>query len=123
MVWTNGRDRPRRYLISVGRDRLRSEILNSMWDICDVENSTMADEIWDALFMHVERHGGLSKNDGRVMLDRVEDVVVEDDVFDDTVVNEAYAAQEELVEEVLDAERTESRMVDSRNIFGRKGGQ
>ena len=119
MVWTNGRDRPRRYLISVGRDRLRSEILNSMWDICDVENSTMADEIWDALYMHVERHGGLTKNDGRVMLDRVEEV--KDDAFDDAVVNESNEAQEQVVEEVLDAERRVERRMATSHMFGNKG--
>tara|TARA_R110000824_G_scaffold389650_1_gene585862 strand:+ start:853 stop:1146 length:294 start_codon:yes stop_codon:yes gene_type:complete len=97
--------------------------MEEMWKIVDIESSSMADEVWDSLFMHVERHRGL--------LDKAEelapsvDIGVPDEVniFDDVVANEAYAAQEDLVEEVLDAERTESRMVDSRNMFGRKGGQ
>jgi len=123
MVWSKTEARPKRYLISVGRDRLREKVMEEMWEIVDSEGSSMADEVWDALFMHVERHRGL--------LDKAEelapsvDISAPDEVniFDDVVANEAYAAQEDLVEEVLDAERTESRMVDSRNMFGRKGGQ
>lgn len=123
MVWSKTEARPKRYLISVGRDRLREKVMEEMWKIVDIESSSMADEVWDSLFMHVERHRGL--------LDKAEelapsvDIGVPDEVniFDDVVANEAYAAQEDLVEEVLDAERTESRMVDSRNMFGRKGGQ
>ena len=46
-----------RYLISVGRDKLRAKTLLDMWDICDREGSSMADEIWDALYTHVERYG------------------------------------------------------------------
>ena len=121
MVWTAGADRPRRYLISVGRDRLRSEILNSMWDICDVENSTMADEIWDALYMHVERHGGLSKSDGRVMLNSSEAEDALDAVVEDVVVNESNEAQEQVVEEVLDAERRVERRMATSHMFGNKG--
>ena len=57
MVWTKEVERPMRYLISVGRDKLRAKTLLDLWDICDHEGSTMADEVWDALFTHVERYG------------------------------------------------------------------
>ena len=121
MVWSKSKERPKRYLISVGRDRLREKVMEDLWQVVDLEGSSMADEVWDALYMHVERH--------REMLDKVVklepsvDMSMPDDtnVFDDAVANEAYAAQEDLVEEVLDEERTESRMVDSRNMFGHKG--
>ena len=121
MVWSTTKERPKRYLISCGRDRLREKVMEDLWKIVDSEGSSMADEVWDALYMHVERH--------REMLDKSEELVpsvdmsMPDDtnVFDDAVANEAYAAQEDLVEEVLDEERTESRMVDSRNMFGHKG--
>jgi len=121
MVWSKSKERPKRYLISVGRDRLREKVMEDLWQVVDLEGSSMADEVWDALYMHVERH--------REMLDKSEELVpsvdmsMPDDtnVFDDVVANESYAAQEELVEEVLDEERTESRMVDSRNMFGHKG--
>ena len=71
MVWRNGKERPKRYLISVGRDRLREKILSEMWQICEMEDSTMADEIWDALYMHVERH--------RELLDKYEPVEIEEE--------------------------------------------
>ena len=146
MVWRDGKERPKRYLISVGRDRLRAKILSEMWQICDIEGSSMADEIWDALYMHVERHRDLlDKGDGSGLMDegpqpdfslpeenehfekQVDEMVEEaneekvpDNVFDDAVKDEAVLAAAEEVEEVLDDERTESRIVDSRNMYGRK---
>ena len=44
-------------------------------------------------------------------------------IFDDVVKDEAMQAAAVEVEEVLDEERTESRVVDSRNMYGHKGGQ
>jgi len=87
--------------------------------VVDIEGSSMADEVWDALYMHVERHRDLL--DKSVDLVPSVDMSMPDDVFDDAVANESYEAQEDLVEEVLDGERTESRMVDSRNMYGHKG--
>ena len=139
MVWRNGKERPKRYLISVGRDRLREKILSEMWQICEMEDSTMADEIWDALYMHVERH--------RELLDKYEPVEIEEEptadagdgsglmdkepqpdfsmpeggnIFDKIVGDMVAEASAEEVEEVLDVERRESRIVDSRNMYGRK---
>ena len=108
MVWSKTKERPKRYLISCGRDRLREKVMEDLWKIVDSEGSSMADEVWDALYMHVERHKDLLESS-------------DDDEFSDVVANEAYDAQEDVVEEVLDEERTESRMVDSRNMFGYKG--
>ena len=121
MVWSKSKERPKRYLISVGRDRLREKVMEDLWQVVDLEGSSMADEVWDALYMHVERHREML--DKNVKLEPSVDMSMPDDtnVFDDAVANEAYAAQEDLVEEVLDEERTESRMVDSRNMFGHKG--
>ena len=45
MGWTKSKERPMRYLISVGRDRLRKKTLMDLWDICDSEGSSMADEV------------------------------------------------------------------------------
>ena len=60
-----------RYLISVGRDKLRAKTLLDLWDICDREDSTMADEVWDALYTHVERYGKTHDGgDGRGLMDR-----------------------------------------------------
>jgi hypothetical protein len=110
-----------RYLISVGRDRLRKKTLMDLWDICDREGSSMADEIWDALFTHVERYGVGTGGDGRVMMDeepKPDFSMADDDGFDDVVANEAYEAQENVVEEIIDEESREPRRVASSNIFG-----
>jgi hypothetical protein len=121
MVWTKEKERPMRYLISVGRDRLRKKTLMDLWDICDREGSSMADEIWDALFTHVERYGVGTGGDGRVMMDeepKPDFSMADDDGFDDVVANEAYEAQENVVEEIIDEESREPRRVASSNIFG-----
>ena len=143
MVWRNSPERPKRYLLSVGRDRLRGKILSEMWQICEIEESSMADEIWDALYMHVERHRDLlDKGNGSGLMDtgpqpdfsmpeenehfekQIDEMVEEEkvykNVFDDVVKDEAMEAAAIEVEEVLDGERTESRIVDSRNMYGRK---
>ena len=138
-------ERPKRYLLSVGRDRLRGKILSEMWQICEIEESSMADEIWDALYMHVERHRDLlDKGNGSGLMDKepqpdfslpeenehfekqVDEMVEEpeekvyENIFDRVVNDESMEAAAIEVEEVLDEERTESRIVDSRNMYGRK---
>ena len=122
MVWSKTRDRPKRYLISVGRDKLREKVMGDLWRIVDSEGSSMADEVWDALFMHVERHKEVldveepldDAGDGRIHMQR-------DEVFEDTVANEAYDAQEKVVEEVLDAERKVERRMATGDMFRNKG--
>ncbi len=112
MVWSTTKERPKRYLISAGRDRLRERVMGDMWRIVTLEGSSMADEIWDALFMHVERHKDMLEpeedgGDGRIHMER-------DTEFEDTVINESHAAREEVVGEILDAERrVERRMATS----------
>tara|TARA_R100000781_G_scaffold28052_1_gene20784 strand:- start:540 stop:848 length:309 start_codon:yes stop_codon:yes gene_type:complete len=101
----------------VGRDRLRKKVMEDLWDIVDSEGSSMADEVWDALFMHVERHKAIEgpeddAGDGRIHMD---------DEFSDVVANEAYEAQEEVVEEVLDAERRVERRMVTSDMFRNKG--
>jgi len=116
-----------------------------MWQICEIEESSMADEIWDALYMHVERHRDLlDKGDGSGLMDKepqpdfslpeenehfekqVDEMVEEpeekvyENIFDRVVNDESMEAAAIEVEEVLDEERTESRIVDSRNMYGRK---
>jgi len=117
MVWSKTRDRPKRYLISVGRDKLREKVMGDLWKIVDSEGSSMADEVWDALYMHVERHKGIEEpeddaGDGRIHMDNE---------FEDVVANEAYEAQEEVVEEVLDAERRFERRMVTSDMFRNKG--
>jgi hypothetical protein len=115
MVWSKTKERPKRYLISVGRDRLRKKVMEDMWGIVDSEGSSMADEVWDALFMHVERHKSIEPEDdggdGRIHMDNE---------FNDVVANEAYDAQEKVVEEVLDAERRVERRMATSDMFRNK---
>ena len=118
MVWSKTRDRPKRYLISVGRDKLREKVMEDLWSIVDSEGSSMADEVWDALYMHVERHKKIELEDdvgdGRIHMDNE---------FSDVVANEAYEAQEKVVEEVLDAERRVERRMATSDMFRNSGGQ
>ena len=128
MVWRDGKERPKRYLISVGRDRLRAKILSEMWQICDIEESTMADEIWDALYMHVERHRVLlDAGDGSGLMDKgpqpdlsLPEEKVYENVFDDAVKDEAMEAAAVEVEEVLDDERTKEPRMATSDMFRRK---
>ena len=43
MVWSKTKERPKRYLISVGRDKLREKVMENLWRIVEVEGSSMAD--------------------------------------------------------------------------------
>jgi len=118
MVWSTTKERPKRYLISAGRDRLRERVMENMWRIVTLEGSSMADEIWDALFMHVERHKDMLEpeedgGDGRIHMER-------DDDFEDTVINESHAAREEVVGEILDAERRVERRMATSDMFRNK---
>jgi len=120
MVWSKTRERPKRYLISVGRDRLRKKVMDDLWRIVESEESSMADEVWDALFMHVERHKEVldveepldDAGDGRIHMDND---------FNDVVANEAYDAQEKVVEEVLDAERRVEQRMATSDMLRNKG--
>jgi uncharacterized protein (UPF0276 family) len=81
--------------------------MEDLWKIVDSEGSSMADEVWDALFMHVERHKGV-----------VTDL---DGDFDDVVANESAEAHEEVVNEVLDAERRVERRMATSDMFRNTG--
>jgi len=119
MVWSKTKERPKRYLISVGRDKLREKVMGDLWKIVESEGSSMADEVWDALYMHVERHKDMLEpeddgGDGRIHMER-------DIEFEDVVANETYDAQEKVVEEVLDAERRVERRMATSDMFRNKG--
>ena len=122
MVWSKTRDRPKRYLISVGRDKLREKVMEDLWRIVSLEGSSMADEVWDALYMHVERHKDMLEldvqeddgGDGRIHMQRNDD-------FEDTVINESHAAREEVVGEILDAERRVEQRMATSDMFRNTG--
>ena len=55
MPWAKNKSKPKSYLISPGRDDTRNEIWDELNEICKKNESTHAEEIWDAIWMHVER--------------------------------------------------------------------
>ncbi len=126
---TNKSSESTRYMIQVGTNRFRRETWEAMKDICAIEGTRLADEIWAALDMHVKTYAMSQKNalvgDGRVMMDRPIDTAPEGhgNVFDEVVDKIVRDAEEELAEEVVDAEREDTgrtdngRMADS-NMFG-----
>ena len=81
--------------------------MEDLWKIVDSEGSSLADEVWDALFMHVERYKGIGTDlDGE---------------FDDAVANESAEAHEEVVNEVWDAERRVERRMATSDMFRNTG--
>jgi hypothetical protein len=107
-------------MIQVGTNRFRRDTWEAMKDICAIEGTRLADEIWAALDMHVKNYSDEQKlnGDGRVMMDKAPV-----NVFDDVVEKAVQDAHAEVVEEVVDAEKEDTgrtdngRMADS-NMFG-----
>ena len=95
---TNQSSESTRYMIQVGRNRFRRDTWEAMKDICAVEGTRLADEIWCAMDAHVKEYassnGVKDSGDGRIHMAR-------DTEFDDVVANETYAAQEDVVEEIF----------------------
>ena len=118
---TNKSSEATRYMIQVGTNRFRRDTWEAMKDICAIEGTRLADEIWAALDMHVKQYSDEQKlnGDGRVMMDKPPA-----NVFDDVVDKVVKEAQEEVLEEVADAKGAEEdgsaddgRMASS-NMFG-----
>lgn len=119
---TNKSSESTRYMIQVGTNRFRRETWEGMKDICAIEGTRLADEIWAALDRHVKEYAMGQKDalvgDGRVMMDRPPA-----NVFDEVVDKVVKEAHDNVVEEVVNAEkedtgRTEHGRVDSSNMFG-----
>ena len=55
MPWAKNKEKPKSYLITPGRDDARNELWDELDMICKKNETTFADEIWDAIWMHVER--------------------------------------------------------------------
>ena len=119
---TNKSSESTRYMIQVGTNRFRRDTWEGMKDICAIEGTRLADEIWAALDRHVKDYAMGQKDalvgDGRVMMDRPPA-----NVFDDVVDKVVKEAHDNVVEEVVDAEKEDTgrtddgRMADS-NMFG-----
>jgi len=126
-----------RYMLQVGNNRFRRETWDSIKDICAIEGTPMADEIWQALDMHVRAYAERQNNDiaiktkkaldkiddggdGRIHMPRAKAEVEEstDNVFDRIVEEAVHEATEEEVEEVVSEERSDVRRVATSDMFG-----
>ena len=112
-----------RYMLQVGNNRFRRETWESIKDICAIEGTPMADEIWQALDTHVRAYAQKQDGgDGRIHMPRAE-VKAEpeesmDNVFDKIVESAVQDATEEEVEEVVSEERAEYGRVATSDMFG-----
>ena len=129
-----------RYMLQVGNNRFRRETWDSIKDICAIEGTPMADEIWQALDMHVRAYAERQNNDiaiktkraldklpseedggdGRIHMPRAKAEVEEstDNVFDKIVEEAVHEATEEEVEEVVREARAEDRRMATSDMFG-----
>jgi len=120
---TNKSSDSTRYMIQVGTNRFRRDTWESMKDICAIEGTRLADEIWAALDLHVKNYSSEQKSslngDGRVMMDKPPA-----NVFDEVVEKVVQEAHEDVVEEVVDAKeaedtgRTEHGRMANSDMFG-----
>ena len=119
---TNKSSESTRYMIQVGTNRFRRETWEGMKDICAIEGTRLADEIWAALDRHVKEYSTEQKahlnGDGRVMMDRPPA-----NVFDEVVDKVVKEAHDDVIEEAVNVEKEDTgrtehgRVVDS-NMFG-----
>ena len=112
-----------RYMLQVGNNRFRRETWESIKDICAIEGTPMADEIWQALDTHVRAYAGKQDGgDGRIHMSKEgrTDIPSEktDNVFDKIVESAVHDATEEEVEEVVSEERTDDRRMATSDMFG-----
>ena len=110
-----------RYMLQVGNNRFRRETWDSIKDICAIEGTPMADEIWQALDTHVRNYAQKQDGgDGRIHMPRPKAKVEEntENVFDKIVEEAVHEATEEEVEEVVSEARAEDRRMATSDMFG-----
>ena len=114
-----------RYMLQVGNNRFRRETWDSIKDICAIEGTPMADEIWQALDTHVRNYAQKQDGgDGRIHMARpkvkAEPELEEstENVFDKIVEEAVHEATEEEVEEVVIEERSDNRRMATSDMFG-----
>ncbi len=112
-----------RYMIQVGRNRFRRDTWESMKDICAIEGTRLADEIWCAMDAHVKEYANSSTEGGVSGPRELEpDMSMPEErgnVFDKLVEETVAKATEDVVEEVVGDERTDRGRVVSSDMFGR----
>jgi hypothetical protein len=113
-----------RYIIQVGNNRFRRDTWDSLKDICSIESTPMADEIWCALDAHVRAYAEKQSDagDGSGLLDKGPrpdfSLPENDNIFDKMVDDMVAEAAEEEVEEVVHEERRERGRMASSDMFG-----
>ena len=112
-----------RYMIQVGRNRFRRDTWESMKDICAIEGTRWADEIWCAMEANVKEYAASNTVRGVSEPRELEpDMSMPEErgnVFDKLVEETVAKAAEEVVEEVVEDERTDRGRVVSSDMFGR----
>ena len=112
-----------RYMIQVGRNRFRRDTWESMKDICAIEGTRLADEIWCAMDAHVKEYADSNTVRGVSEPRELEpDMSMPEErgnVVDKLVEETVAKAAEEVVEEVVEDERTDRGRVVSSDMFGR----
>ena len=123
---TNKSSDSTRYMIQVGTNRFRRDTWESMKDICAIEGTRLADEIWCALDAHVKEYAESNTKksldmggDGRIHMQPAPDMSMPDEnVFDKLVDNMVAEATQEEVEEVVSEERRDGGRLASSDMFG-----
>ena len=111
-----------RYMLQVGNNRFRRDTWETLKDICAVEGTPMADEIWCALDTHVRAYA--EKQDTVVppkgdLEPRPDFSMPENNNIFDKMVDDIVAeAAEEEVEEVVSEERAKKRRMATSDMFG-----
>jgi hypothetical protein len=114
-----------RYIIQVGNNRFRRETWDSLKDICAIENTPMADEIWCALDAHVSEYAKSDKAQSKYVSKRPMggpspdfSLPENNNIFDKMVDEIVAEATEEEVEEVVNEPSGEKRRMATSDMFG-----
>ena len=124
-----------RYIVQVGNNRFRRETWDMLKNICSVEGTPLADEIWCALDAHVKEYANSSDMDIKKVVEFkkvVESIGKDsdegptpdfslpknDNVFDKMVDNMVAEATELEVEEVVNEPSGEKRRMATSDMFG-----
>ena len=111
-----------RYIIQVGNNRFRRAVWDMLKDICALEKTPLADEIWCALDAHVKDY---ASNQAKVMkgIETREpapdfSLPKNNNVFDNMVDDIVAEAAELEVEEVVNEPSGEKRRMATSDMFG-----
>jgi len=114
-----------RYIIQVGNNRFRRKTWDNLKNICSIENTPLADEIWCALDAHVSEYASLGNVQGKYVGKRPDEgptpdfsLPKGDNIFDKMVDDIVADAAEKEVEEVVNEPSGEKRRMATSDMFG-----